>query len=65
LNRSYTTTDKNEAHPKRDLVASLIDMYGDISNKEAGRFLEERYEVGPLPILRPKRIMSFSYIPTT
>lgn len=56
-------SDKNEAQPNRALAASLIEVYGDINNRELGFLIDERYEVGPLPIDRPNKIISDSLIP--
>jgi hypothetical protein len=55
--------ERKEAHPNRALAASLIDVYGDIRSKECGFFIDERYEVGPLPIDLPNNIISDSLIP--
>ena len=63
LNFSYTIIDKNAAHPRSDFAASLIEVYGDIRRRAKGLFIEERYDVGPLPIDLPKRIISCSFIP--
>jgi len=53
-----------EAQPRRDLAASLIEVNGDINRRACGVFTEERYEVGPLPMDLPNRIISDSLMPT-
>lgn len=63
LNFSYTIIDRKAAHPSRDFAASLIEVYGDIRSRAKGLFIDERYDVGPLPIDLPKRIISYSFIP--
>ena len=52
-----------EAQPSNDFAASLIEVYGDIRSKAYGLLNDAKYEVGPLPMDRPKRIISFSLIP--
>jgi hypothetical protein len=63
LNFSYTIIERKAAHPSKDFAASFIDVYGDISRRAKGVFIEERYDVGPLPIDLPNRIISYSFMP--
>jgi hypothetical protein len=51
------------AQLNRDFDASLIEVNGDISKSANGCLIEDKYEVGPDPMERPKRIMSDSLIP--
>lgn len=46
-------------------ATDLIDLKGDISKSEHGLFLLARCVAGPLPMLRPKRMMFSSLIPST
>ena len=64
-NLSYTMTDRKLAQPNKLLAASLMLIYGDISNSEWHSFRDARYDVGPLPMLLPNRMTSFSFTPTT
>lgn len=65
LNRSWTRgISKNDSFPKSVFATSLMQVYGDISKRQNGVYIDDKYVDGPLPIDLPNIIISDSFTPT-